>query len=363
MEPHRGDLKRYLTTVLEELESSATTHGEMYQLLWKYLHRAVLGGKFFRGWLVTALHAELSREFSQDAIRVGAAFELLHEGFLIHDDLIDGDTIRRGAPNLAAQLMEAPAISGCSDSARAHFGDSSALLAGDLAIALAGRVLSEVDASPSIKAQLSSLWFETIFTTVAGELNDVLAGLLPDRFSPEDVVKTTAAKTAKYSFQSPLVAAALLAGSADTMLDSLKEIGLSLGISFQLVDDLLGMFAPSSITGKDSVSDLREGKTTLLALEAKNLPVWHQIEPYFGRANLSENEALKVQKLLAQSDAPARVFSLAHQHVDRAKDIAAELELLAPKSALHTTTEMITERLEIAERSLLSLKGEAPENA
>jgi|SRR5690625_583782 len=355
MKTHRGDLNRYLAAVLEELESSAVPHGEMYQLLWKYLHQAVLGGKFFRGWLVTELHAELNRESSQDAVRVGAAFELLHEGFLIHDDLIDGDTIRRGAPNLAAQIMRAPALASTSESARVHFGNSAALLAGDLAIALAGKLLSDVVAGPDTKTRLNDLWFETIFTTVAGELNDVLAGLLPGRFNSEDVLKTTAAKTAKYSFQSPLVAAALLAGSPDSTIESLKRIGLSLGIAFQLADDLLGMFAASSVTGKDSMSDLREGKTTLLALEAKSLPVWQQIEPYFGRGDLSETHALKVQKLLAKSEAPGRVISLAHHHVENAKGIAAAQGLFEADSALCVTSEMIIERLKTAEQALKSL--------
>src|SRR5690625_3092763 len=104
-----------LDDVLDEVIPQAAAHGSLYIRLWEELRRAVRGGKRFRGRLVVELHDALGGRQRVAAAEVGAAFELLHAGFLVHDDLIDRDTMRRGEPNLAARMAGGAREAGASE--------------------------------------------------------------------------------------------------------------------------------------------------------------------------------------------------------------------------------------------------------
>src|SRR5699024_6631248 len=140
------DVAAVLQDGIVSQHTRAGEHSGTYGLLWRHLERTVLSGKQFRGRLVTAVHAGLGGSDHLGAAHLGAAFEVLHAGFLVHDDLIDRDTQRRGEPNLAASMRSAAQRAGASDPAAQHFAEASAVLAGDLAVALAHRLLARVQA-------------------------------------------------------------------------------------------------------------------------------------------------------------------------------------------------------------------------
>ncbi len=71
-------------------------------------------------------------------------------------------------------------------------------------------------------------------------------------------------KTASYSFVSPLTMGAILAGASEDQRDLLKHFGTSIGIAYQLRDDIIGIFGNEEVTGKSSEGDIKEGKRTLL---------------------------------------------------------------------------------------------------
>jgi geranylgeranyl diphosphate synthase type II len=302
-----GRVVALLDEVIDDAVRRASAFGEHYTMLWGEIGRSVRGGKRFRCGLVLGTHAGLGAPYPEAAVSVAAAFELLHTAFLVHDDLIDGDRVRRGRPNLA-ETMRLDAIARGHDEDRAErWATAAALLAGDLALAQAHRLVAEADVLPVVRRDLLDLLDETVHVSAGGELVDTACGLGIHAPTLEESVRVAEAKTALYSFRAPLRAGALVAGADVRVLDELDVHGMLLGRAFQLVDDLLGVFAPASETGKSNVSDLREGKRTPLLLHATRLPVWAEIAPDVGRPDLDDASAARVRTALARSLAPALV--------------------------------------------------------
>lgn len=338
-----------LASVLADVHSPSGRRDALYRTLWDELGRAVGGGKRFRGRLVVELHDALGGPRREAAAQVGAAFELLHVGFLVHDDLIDHDTMRRGQPNLAARMAAAARGAGASEQAAQQLAEGAAVLAGDLAISLAHRLAATVDAPVAVHAPLQQLMWETVYVSVAGELGDVASALGLQQPSVADALRIAAEKTALYSFQAPMRAGAILAGAPAGLRAEIDGVGLSLGKAFQLVDDLLGVFAPESVTGKSALSDLREGKATTLILHARTLPVWSRVGGDIGRADLDDATAELVRRELATSEAPGRVREQARAELDAA--CAAVRESTAPAAVervVATVADMVSRSLEDA---------------
>src|SRR5690606_17063798 len=110
-------------------------------------------------------------------------------------------------------------------------------------------------------------------------------------------------KTAVYSFEVPLKAGAMMAGASDAIVASMGDFGREVGVAYQIVDDILGVFGNTEVTGKSTMSDLREGKHTVLVAHAAATDVWTHIEPNFGSPTLSEPEAAELRAKLEESGA------------------------------------------------------------
>ncbi|HLV05960.1 polyprenyl synthetase family protein [uncultured Georgenia sp.] len=340
-----------LSDALGEVLPQATTHGPLYIRLWEELGRAVRGGKRFRGRLVVELHDALGGRERGAAAQVGAAFELLHAGFLVHDDLIDHDTMRRGEPNLAARMAEVARAAGAGWAGEQRLAEAAAVLAGDLAISLAHRLVATVTVPATAHARLQEVFWQTVFVSVAGELGDVAGALRLQDLSLEDALRIAAEKTARYSFQAPLLAGAVLAGSPPPVQAEVEAVGLALGKAFQLVDDLLGVFVPESVTGKSALSDLREGKATTLVLHARTLPVWAVLEPHLGRPDLDEETFAVLRRELARSTAPEAVAGQARAELEGARRLLAASAALAPAAeVISVVVTMVDRTLGDAER-------------
>lgn len=349
------DIDEIMATVLAAQSRWASRYGAAYELLWAELSRTARGGKNFRGRLVTAVHDGFGGGRRLAAAHVGAAFELLHAGFLVHDDLIDHDTHRRGAPNLAASMHAAARREGAADRSAEHFAEASAILAGDLAVALAHRLVAAVDAPHEVRSELAELVWATVFVSVAGELDDVAASHGLWEVSADRALATAAAKTAYYSFQAPLRGGALLAEASDAACEGLDLVGLALGRAFQLTDDLLGVFAPEELTGKSQISDLREGKATTLMLHARTMPVWERIGPLIGRPDLNASAGAMIRFELAASKAPVRVEEQARSELAAAHRLILETPSLEPVAeALLRPWRMVEQRLDTATACLNS---------
>ncbi|MCS4276894.1 geranylgeranyl diphosphate synthase type II [Mycetocola sp. BIGb0189] len=208
-------------------------------------------------------------------VATAAAQELLHGAFVVHDDIIDGDLLRRGKPNLTgAILAEHPLRE--SDPARARRdAESSAIIGGDLLLSAAQRHIALLDVDTRIRHRLLDLFDEAVHITAGGEHADVsLAALESGSPSITRILNMTEHKTASYTFSVPLRAGAVLAGADENLLGALDEVARALGLAFQLQDDHLGVFGESARTGKSITADLSSGKNTALVSLARDSTAW-----------------------------------------------------------------------------------------
>lgn len=284
------------------------------------LATAVSGGKRLRAafcyWSWRA-HTDRSGAAADEsrALRVGAALELFHAAALVHDDVMDASDTRRGRPS-AHRAFEARHREAGWARDPARFGESAAILLGDLALITSERELTAAvsDLDAARRSQVRALFDEMRVEVTAGQYLDVLAEVTPWGADPvADEERTRAvvrAKSARYSVEHPLTLGAALAGAGSPELRRLRRIGLALGEAFQLRDDLLGVLGDPETTGKPAGDDLREGKRTLLVVRGAALADEagaRLLRERVGRPDLSQREVDELCEVLVVSGAVAEI--------------------------------------------------------
>lgn len=321
-----------------------------HEQLWTALGDAVEGGKRLRPALLLSAHAALGGTRHEAAVQVGAALELLHTAFVVQDDVIDGDEVRRGVPSVPGGAAAQAARHGATPAGARRLGQAAGILAGDLGLITAMRTISRCEAPAPVVEGLLDLFETTLHATAAGELADVRLQLAPaaDPAPLREVLAVAELKTALYSFQLPLRAGALLAEAPSAVHSALDEIGSLLGIGFQLVDDLLGTFGDAQRTGKSALGDLREGKRTALIAHASTTETWPALQSLLGRADLDDHDASRARDLLTACGSRAWVEDLAHWHLTSASEAALRHDLPAAlRDALEATTAQILRGVEL----------------
>jgi geranylgeranyl diphosphate synthase type I len=247
-------------------------------------------------------------------VEAGAAFELLQAFALIHDDVMDGSSIRRGRRTAHLEFAGRHALDGWRGEAR-RFGEGMAILIGDLAFVYADQLMSATE-SP----QALDVWNELRIELNVGQLLDMVGTARGDT-DPLAARRIARYKSGKYTIERPLHVGAALAGGLDRVGPVLSAYGDPLGEAFQLRDDLLGAFGDPELTGKPVGEDLREGKPTpLLAIAVERWPAGARSAlERIGAPDLSETEVRGLQQVLvdtgAQAEVEATIDDLAEQAV------------------------------------------------
>jgi geranylgeranyl diphosphate synthase, type I len=193
-------------------------------------------------------------------VAAGAALEVLHTCALIHDDVMDASARRRGAPTLHTRLSAEHARRGWAGEPR-RFGESVAILAGDLALIYADGIMSEVIMSAAY-APVQAAWAELRAELVVGQYMDLVAAA--ERSADPELSRWIAiTKSGRYTIHRPLVIGAGLAGRAE-LAPAFATYGDALGEAFQLRDDLIDAFGAGADTGKPAGLDFAQHKMTLL---------------------------------------------------------------------------------------------------
>lgn len=297
-------------------------HDDEARALFAAAGDATRGGRGVRPHLV---HAAYRACGGTDAVACGHladAVELLHAAFVVHDDVIDADDVRRGRPNVAGTFAGRALAAGAQGDAVRGYGRAAAILAGDLALVAAARAFATVPAPEPVVAALGGLLEETVALSAVGELRDVRAALHVDHPTVADALAVAELKTAVYSFSLPLRAGALLAGAGPAVVAALDRVGRLAGVAFQLQDDLLGVFGDERVTGKSALGDLREGKVTALVAHARTTPAWPLVAPALGDPDLTPERARTARAALEACGSRAFVEDLAAQHLESAREVA-----------------------------------------
>lgn len=320
--------------------------GAAYAELWDSIEAATTGGKRFRPRMVFAAYEALGGTDREAAAYVGAAFELLHTSLCVHDDVIDRDFVRRGLPNISGVFRNRALAAGADEAGSQHHGISAAVIAGDLALFNAYRLIDRSGVGDLTRGRLLEVMDEALFASAAGELIDIDFTLHPEAPHVDDILAMERLKTAVYSFEGPLQAGAILAGADEQTVATLGEFGREIGIAYQLVDDVLGVFGTEEETGKTTVGDLREGKRTVMIAYASSAPGWDERATLFGDPALDDAGAARLRAHLVQSGARSFAEGLARYYVNRALARLVEPHIPASlRAELHPVADAVLGRV------------------
>ena len=254
------------------------------------------GGKRIRPSLL--LLACRSLGFSGPAMhRLGAVVEMVHTATLVHDDIIDGAELRRGRP-----------------SPNTTWGNSRCVLAGDWLYMQAFHI-----ALGERNFRVLELLISLTQVMVEGELlqTERLGRPVSENEYNELIYRKTACL-----FEVSMRLGAVLAGADKQTEECLAEYGHSLGLAFQVVDDVLDLTAAESVLGKPVASDLREGKATLAvvhALEHASLPEQEVIRQVLADGAFTQVQYEDVLAILDRHGSITFAMSVAQAHAEQAR--------------------------------------------
>jgi geranylgeranyl diphosphate synthase type I len=205
-----------------------------------------------------------NKKISPSLYNASTCIEMLHNFMLIHDDIIDRSSLRRGKPTLHKLLGKA-----IKTSDKEKLGYDLGIIAGDIVYALAIDAFLSINEAPERKERALKYFIQTAAFTAMGEFIDTVHGVESlNKVKEKDVFLNYTLKTARYTFDCPLVVGAILAGADEKDIGFLSELGNLIGQAFQIQDDIIGIFGSEKNIGKSILSDLAESKKTLLVCHA-----------------------------------------------------------------------------------------------
>jgi geranylgeranyl diphosphate synthase, type I len=278
------------------------------------------GGKCLRstfaylGWLCGAAGTGA-------ALRGCASFELLHAFALLQDDVMDGAALRRGRPAAHVQFARWHSGRRLSGSAR-RFGESAAVLLGDLCLVWAEQMLRESGLGPD---RLDRAWprYDAMRTELAvGQFSDLVndARGLPTLESVLDVARR---KSGNYTVCRPLEIGAAMAGCDEATIALLGRYGTAVGEAFQLRDDVLGVFGSTEVTGKPAGGDLAEHKASSIVVAAHHMAdgtIRRQLSELMGADDLDEAAVARWRTLIVATGAVQWVEEMITERVRVARE-------------------------------------------
>ena len=303
---------------------SAAAH-EITGVLSRFVDR---DGKRVRPALLYYAYQACRGQAEEKAMTMAMAVEMLHTYLLIHDDIMDHADTRRGEPAvhvLFSDLHRSRSWSGNPD----HFGESVAILVGDLAQSYATELFSSVEVAPEVAVEFRSCYSTMCQEVIIGQYLEMTAGNRPE-LGEDELLRVLQMKSGRYSVQRPVQLGALLARAPQAMRKDLTRYGTKIGEAFQLQDDLLGMFGDSATVGKPVGADLIEGKFTVLIHHAvKNLSASEsrRLLAALGDSTLPSAEVTEIQGLIEASGARQRVEEMIETRMDEARLALEGLDL------------------------------------
>jgi geranylgeranyl diphosphate synthase, type I len=294
-------LDRYFEKKIQQAGNIDITAEEAVRMIKEY---TMAGGKRIRPAVLYYGYLACGGREEEKIVEASMSVELLHSFLLIHDDVIDRDATRHGVEtmhekfkNVARKYDVAKDIN--------HFGNSMAMIAGDMTAAMACDIIFNGSFSSDVIVRALNKLQDIVFVTIPGEMLDVIMEY-SGRATEEEVLKMYEGKTARYTFEGPMHLGCMLAGGNEENLKKFSDYSLPLGIAFQIRDDIIGVFGNEKKIGKPVGSDVIEGKQTLLiikALEIGNKEQKAVIKKYLGKKDLNEVELDEFRNAIKKSGA------------------------------------------------------------
>lgn len=296
-------------------------------------HLLKAGGKRLRPFMLVKSY-EACGGIGSKPYPAAVAVEILHTFTLIHDDIIDHDETRRGVSTV-----------------HVLWGIPQAIISGDMLFALVYKILSKSlkaeGVRDSVIVDVIERFSEALIDICAGQTMDMSLAERPIRsVTMEDYMEMINLKTARLYMVSAEIGG-LIAEASPKEVEALKNYGFYSGIAFQMVDDLLGVSGVEEELGKPVGSDIREGKKTIVVLEALSRlddGGRRRIMDALGNRSASKEQILEAIRLIEASDAVEYVRKLAHQYSSEAKKALTLLPKTEARDLLEALTDFIVER-------------------
>lgn len=286
----KNKLEKTLSGLIRDLDKRHSMHQSSPVLLKQIKEFVFRKGKRLRPLLFVIGYLGFAKRACPNLYKSALSIELLHDFFLIHDDIIDKSDTRRGRPAMHKIL-----------------GQDLAIIAGDMMYALAiDTFLSIKEELPRKEKALKRFIQAAIFTGM-GEFLELLTTRKDIRsITKENIFRIYDYKTAWYTFAAPVSCGAILAGAGADQINKLCRYGIYLGRAFQIKDDILGMFGKEKEIGKSVFTDLQEAKKTLLiwyAYQHTNQRNKVAIKRILTKNKVNKSDLLKMRKIIIASGA------------------------------------------------------------
>jgi geranylgeranyl diphosphate synthase type I len=313
-----GELALYLDQVIDEAREKDTFVAEALEYVKTF---SLSGGKRLRSTLMYFGYLAAGGKEKDKIAHAALSIELIHIFLLIHDDIIDRDVLRHGVATLHTHYAKRGQQLFITDDHQ-HFGESMALIMGDMVYALGNRTLFESSFAPELILKALIKMQEIVSMTVIGQTKDVYIEYAKSA-TEEEIIRMYEYKTARYTVEGPLQLGALLGGASEKLLQTLSQYAIPLGIAFQIQDDILGIFGSEKKLGKPVNSDIQEGKWTILVSQTmKRLDTKEGaefMELLRKGSSLTKQDAERFRELVHQSGALEYAKKFALEAIQKGK--------------------------------------------
>ncbi len=303
------EVKAYMASRLDDIErylEEQLAIGQHPEVLKAIAYYPSAGGKRLRPVLTLAVADAVSPGSSWRALPFGCGLELVHNFTLIHDDLMDKDSVRRGRPTLHTVWNEASAIN-----------------AGDILFALSFEVMTRTEADDATVRTLVQEAARTVFEIGEGQQWDMdFEEVEPGGVTEAEYLRMVEFKTARL-FEMAAKGGARVAGADDALTEAMGMFAREMGIGFQIWDDYLDIFADQDKLGKDVGSDIRNGKHTIMAIRTLGSAGVEDRATFlraFGNVEATGEEMEAAIDVMQRAGAIDHARSMAEDYAARAED-------------------------------------------
>lgn len=340
-----------LTKELQEVFNTfqkTSTRFELDSEFVQHMTSFVTAGKLFRGCLLLATYEALTGKKNTSAtLQVAAALELYCSGLLVQDDIMDRDNLRRG--KVASHILIQNWAEDKNLPHAAHFGESVAICYGDVLYFMATELLSTVALPAETKLQLLTVSSRELTLLGLAQCEDMRLAALPvSAVTQKEVLAMEYGKTGRYTGRWPLALAGILAACEAQVIEQLAQVGDELGLLYQLRDDYLGIFGDSEKTGKNTTTDIQEGKKTHFYLYALSTLRGSEREfagRTFGNSAATGEDIEKLKRILHEKGIVAEVEAEIQKHNTQLQQQIAALPLPSSvQELLRGVTELVLQR-------------------
>ena len=291
-------------------------------------HIIKAGGKKIRPALVL-LTAEAVGGNRKWAYKTAAAVELIHTFSLIHDDIMDGDEMRRGMP--AVHTL---------------WGEPMAILAGDVLFSKAFELVTQTQAedipSENVITALKTVVDSCIKICEGQALDMDFEGKLDVK--EEDYLKMIYKKTAAL-IAAATKSGAIIGGGSEEQVEALSQYGELIGMAFQIQDDYLDVISDEEELGKPVGSDIVEGKMTLMVVHTLEAATYADKEELISILESGdESNTNRAIEIFNKYDSITYARDIALENVNQAKKLLDMMDDSPAKEALYNLADFVLER-------------------